>query len=122
MKNIEVKGKKILAIETWWGLRNPGCNGYILTDDKKLYSYQEYDSRFNMNFDPKLNYCHVRDITDDEYQTILNWIDENIIGKDFEFRICMDMGNTICISYNNHNYVIKNHFDLYDDIENIIKK
>ena len=51
MKNIEVKGKKILAIETWWGFSQSGCNGYILTDDKKLYSYQEYDNIFNMNFE-----------------------------------------------------------------------
>ncbi len=38
----EMRKKSIIEVSQWWGLRNAGYSGTIITNDKDVYKYQ-YD-------------------------------------------------------------------------------
>ncbi len=40
----EIREKSIIEVSEWWGLRNAGYRGTIITEDKDIYIYQYYNN------------------------------------------------------------------------------
>ena len=123
MKNNQIKGNKILQIHSSWGWHQPGNAGYILTDEKIIYHYQELHqigdrpTKEGMNF-----FIEERTLSDKEYETIINWLQENILKKEYNMINSRDSWTKIYVNLNNQEKIVNNHMDVYNQIKDMIKK
>ena len=114
---------KFLEIRSWAGLSPmPGTTGIIITNDKKIYYYHKYHHvPENLKDKTKLeDISEGRIIDEDIYLKLVNYLEENIIGKEFEYIRIMDAGVKISGTLNNNSFNINNHFDIYNDLKKII--
>ena len=114
---------KFLEIRSWAGLSPmPGTTGIIITNDKKIYYYHKYH-RIPENLKDKIKLEDIsegRIIDEDIYLKLVNYLEENIIGKEFEEISIRDAGVSISGNINNNRFNINNHFDIYNDLKRII--
>lgn len=108
----------ILEISHWLGLRNPGTSGTIITKDKKIYHYTIYYSEFQFlkeNNIPKESISKGKTITEKDYSKIIKFIEENIIGKEFQNKNIYDAGWNVSGNYNNYSFNISNNKGFQDE-------
>ena len=124
----KINEKKIFEVMNSWGHDNPGLEAYIVTEKRELYYYEKHieftsnvvekDSTFIEREDIKL----IRSLSEIEYQQILDFIKNNIVGKRFEDNIICDAGFTVTAEYNSEKYTIKNNVEnLYKPAYELIK-
>ena len=114
---------KFLEIRSWAGLSPmPGTTGIIITKDKKIYYYHKYHHvPENLKDKTKLeDISEGRIIDEDIYLKLVNYLEEKVIGKDFENINTRDAGVSISGNINNNRFNINNHFDIYNDLKRII--
>jgi hypothetical protein len=116
---------KFLEIRSWAGLSPmPGTTGIIITKDKKIYYYHKYH-HVPENLKDKIKLEDIsegRVIDEDIYLKLVNYLEEKVIGKEFEYIRIMDAGVKISGTLNNNSFNIDNHFDIYNDLKRIIDK
>ena len=114
---------KFLEIRSWAGLSPmPGTTGIIITNDKKIYYYHKYH-RIPENLKDKIKLEDIsegRIIDEDIYLKLVNYLEENIIGKEFEEINIRDAGVSISGTINNNCFNVHNHFNISSDLEKII--
>ena len=114
---------KFLEISSWAGLSpTPGSQGIIITKDKKIYYYHKYH-RIPDSLKDKIKLEEISEgrlIDEDIYLNLVNYLEEKIIGKDFENINTRDAGVSISGNINNNSFNINNHFDIYNDLKRII--
>ena len=114
---------KFLEISSWAGLSpTPGSHGIIITKDKKIYYYHKYH-RIPDSLKDKIKLEEISEgrlIDEDIYLKLVNYLEEKIIGKDFENINTRDAGVSISGNINNNSFNINNHFDIYNDLKRII--
>ena len=114
---------KFLEIRSWAGLSPmPGTTGIIITNDKKIYYYHKYH-HIPENLKDKIKLEDIsegRIIDEDIYLKLVNYLEENVIGKEFEEINIRDAGVSISGNINNNRFNINNHFDIYNDLKRII--
>ncbi len=95
---------------------NPGFDGIIITNDKKIYHYSSHFSISSHTETEKIS--DGEELNNEIYLELQNYINENIAGKEFEPIMMRDS--------NYHVYVngldIINHLEIYNDLKNIISK
>ena len=86
----KLKENSILGVEVKANLSiSPGKSGTIITKDKKVYGYSLYifmTPFLEKNNIPLENIYLIKELTDDEYNKILKFIQEEIISKEYECR------------------------------------
>jgi len=116
---------KFLELSSWAGLSPmPGTTGIIITKDKKIYYYHKYH-HVPENLKDKIKLEDIsegRVIDEDIYLKLVNYLEEKVIGKEFEYIRIMDAGVKISGTLNNNSFNIDNHFDIYNDLKRIIDK
>ena len=114
---------KFLELSSWAGLSPmPGTTGIIITKDKKIYYYHKYH-HVPENLKDKIKLEDIsegRVIDEDIYLKLVNYLEEKVIGKEFEYIRIMDAGVKISGTLNNNSFNINNHFDIYNDLKKII--
>ena len=84
----KLKENSILGIEDKTNLSvSPGTSGTIITKDKKVYGYSLYSFMtpfMEKNNIPLENIYLIKELTSDEYDKILKFIQEEIINKEYE--------------------------------------
>ena len=114
---------KILEISSWAGLSPmPGTEGIIITKDKTIYYYHKYH-HVPDSLKDKIKLEEISEgrlIDEDIYLKLVNYLEEKIIGKDFENINTRDAGVNISGNLNNNSFNIHNHFDIYNDLKRII--
>lgn len=106
-----LKETSILEISNWWGLHNPGTSGTIISKDKKIYHYTIYYRETNFlkeNNIPLETISEGRTLTEEEYKSVINFIEENIIGKTFSSQRIFDAGWNVHCNYKNQVFNIHN--------------
>lgn len=90
----KLKENSILGVEVKANLSiSPGKSGTIITKDKKVYGYSLYifmTPFMEKNNIPLENIYLIKELTDDEYNKILKFIQEEIISKGYECRLQRD--------------------------------
>lgn len=116
----ELEKNAILKISHWWGLKNSGYAGTLITSDKKLYVYQYYhkipEELKNGNF-----ITMKKELTNEEFEKIINFI-ETDLSKDYENKRIFDSGYNITVNYKETKKIINNNIELYQKAEQIINK
>ena len=119
----KLRQNKFLEISSWAGLSpTPGSHGIIITKDKKIYYYHKYH-RIPDSLKDKIKLEEISEgrlIDEDIYLKLVNYLEEKIIGKDFENINTRDAGVNISGTLNNNSFNIYNHFDIYNDLKRII--
>ena len=114
---------KFLELSSWAGLSPmPGTTGIIITKDKKIYYYHKYH-HVPENLKDKIKLEDIsegRVIDEDIYLKLVNYLEEKVIGKEFEEINIRDAGVNISGTLNNNSFNIHNHFDIYNDLKKII--
>lgn len=128
MKEIinELKKDCLFTISNWWGLRDAGTSGIIVTKDNTLYSYTMYYTKTKFLEDnniPQESISNGVELTDKQIEIIEKFIETEICNKNFENIRIFDAGWNVSGNYNGNNFNIVNHHDLYvkakDLLENI---
>ena len=113
---------KILEISSWAGLSPmPGTEGIIITKDKTLYYYHKYH-HVPENLKDKITLEGISEgkiIDNDIYSKLVNYLEENVIGKEIENVITRDAGFRVSGAINNNSFNINN-LDIYNDLKRII--
>ena len=119
----KLRQNKFLEISSWAGLSpTPGSHGIIITKDKKIYYYHKYH-RIPDSLKDKIKLEEISEgrlIDEDIYLKLVNYLEENVIGKEFEEINIRDAGVNISGTLNNNSFNIYNHFDIYNDLKRII--
>ena len=112
-----------LEIRSWAGLSPmPGTTGIIITKDKEIYYYHKYH-HVPDNLKDEISLEEISEgktIDDDIYSKLVNYLEENVIGKEIENIFTRDGGVRISGNLNNNSFNINNHFDIYNDLKKII--
>ena len=118
----ELRLNKFLEISSWAGLSPmPGTEGIIITKDKTLYYYHKYH-HVPENLKDKISLEGISEgktIDDDIYSKLVNYLEENVIGKEIENVITRDGGVKVSGNLNNNNFNTNN-LDIYNDLKRII--
>lgn len=113
---------KFLEISSWAGLSlMPGTEGIIITNDKKIYYYHKYH-HMPENLKEKIGLEDISEgktINEDTYLKLVNYLEENVIGKTFDNIITRDGGVNVSGNLNNNSFNINN-LDIYNDLRKII--
>lgn len=106
-----LKEISILEISNWWGLHNPGSSGTIITQDKKIYHYTIYHHETNFleeNNIPLESISKGKNLTEEEYERVIKFIEDNIVDKTFTFKRVFDAGMSVRGHYNGQSFNIHN--------------
>ena len=118
----ELRLNKFLEISSWAGLSPmPGTEGIIITKDKTLYYYHKYH-HVPENLKDKISLEGISEgkiIDNDIYSKLVNYLEENVIGKEIENVITRDGGVKVSGNLNNNNFNTNN-LDIYNDLKRII--
>ena len=113
---------KFLELSSWAGLSAmPGSQGIIITNDKKIYYYHKYH-HVPENLKDKISLEGISEgkiIDNDIYSKLVNYLEENVIGKEFENIFTRDAGFRVSGTINNNSFNINN-IDIYNDLKRII--
>ena len=113
---------KFLELSSWAGLSPmPGTEGIIITKDKTLYYYHKYH-HVPENLKDKISLEGISEgkiIDNDIYSKLINYLEENVIGKEIENVITRDAGFRVSGAINNNSFNINN-IDIYNDLKKII--
>lgn len=116
----EIRENAILEEASWWGLRNAGNSGTIITKNKEVYSYQRY-------FMPKEIYpenenfiSKNKELDINEYNKVIEFIENEIVNKDFSDKIIFDAGFDVIINYDGIKKIVKNDKEIYDKAMQLI--
>ena len=125
----KIKANMVMGISHWWGLKNPGYSGILVNDNKELYEYQYYF--FAPRKLDEINHNHIRkvkDLNEKEYKNIINFIENEIIDKQFDNKKIFDVGYNLLINYNGINREIINNkgfggkLKIYDKAEKLLQE
>ncbi len=106
-----LKETSILEISNWWGLHNPGTSGTIISQDKKIYHYNIYYRETNFlkeNNIPLETISEGKKLTEEEYESVIKFIKENIVGKSFTSQRIYDAGWNVCSHHKGQVFNIHN--------------
>ena len=98
---------------------NRGKSGLIITEDRKLYYYNSYNS-LPEELKDEIEKEYISDgeeIPEETYQKIQKYLNENIIGKNFE---PMHMRDSSC-TVRGKDFNVSNYYDIYKELSDIIK-
>ena len=110
-KLTSLRNDSLLEISNWWGHHNPGRSGTIISRDKKIYHYTIYyreTSFLTDNNIPLESLSKGHKLTEEEYQKIIKFIEDNIVGKKFESKRIFDAGWQVSGHYNGYSFNIPN--------------
>lgn len=125
-----LKNNSLLEVSHWWGLRDAGKGGAIITQDKKIYYYTFYHRLtpfLEKNNLPQEYISEGRTLTNEEYEKVIKFIEEEIVGKSFEFQRIYDAGYNVRGIYKGKTFNIPNNIGygeetgLYNKADNLIK-
>ena len=116
----DLKNNCLLEVSHWWGFMGGGNSGTIITQDKKLYTYT-----FHNNLTPILKDNNIpleyiskgQKLTEEEYQTITKFIENEIVGKTFEFMCIRDSSYSVRGTYNGKKFNVPNNVGFGDEIK-----
>ena len=128
----KLKENSILGVEVKANLSiSPGKSGTIITKDKKVYGYSLYvfmTPFMEKNNIPLENIYLIKELTDDEYNKILKFIQEEIISKEYECRPQRDSYDAVFgrneskLFYYPNCYDINTNENLYDKTIKLIEE
>lgn len=127
----DLKNNTLLGISNWWGLHNPGTSGILVTTDKVLYKYTLYYRETKFLRENKIPLEYISEgikLTEQEYQMIIEFIENEIIGKTFESASIFDASWTVFGKYKEYHFNIVNNIDfskktgLYDRTKELLDK
>ncbi len=115
----ELRSNAFLELRSWGmtGYKR-GKSGIIITDDKKVFYYHSYFNGPSASLEDAMDdyISDGKDFDEKRYAELVNYIDQYIIGKDFEE---VDMRDGGCF-ISGKGFKVVNHFNLYNDIKKII--
>ena len=120
----ELRKNILIEVYSWAGLSpTPGRSGFIVTKDQNIYYYHEYQriAPFLEGKVTKEGISKGEKLSNKKYQSIIKFIEEKILNKSFEYIRIFDASFHIEGNYNNQNFNIINHTDLYEEINKIIR-
>ena len=121
----KLKENSILGVEVKANLSvSPGISGTIITKDKKVYVYSLYYHMtpfIEKNNIPLENITLIKELTDDEYNKILKFIQEEIISKGYECRPQRDSSSIVFGSSKSKLFYYPNCYDINTN-ENLYDK
>ena len=128
----KLKENSILGVEVKANLSiSPGKSGTIITKDKKVYGYSLYvfmTPFIKKNNIPLENIYLIKELTDEEYDKILKFIDEEIVNKKYEWKPQRDSSSTVFgrskskIFYYPNCYDINTNENLYDKTKKLLEE
>lgn len=125
----KIRENEIIEVNSWWGFKNPGYEGTIVTQNREIYKYQYYHIVPDELKDKSYNYIQkIKKLTVDEYEKVVLFIEEEIENKEFTNKIIYDAGYDVIINYNGTNKRIMNNkgfednIELYDKAEILLKE
>ena len=125
-----LKNNSLLEVSHWWGLRDAGKGGAIITQDKKICYYTFYHRLtpfLEKNNLPHEYISEGRTLTNKEYEKVIKFIEEEIVGKSFESQRIYDAGYSVRGIYKGKTFNIPNNIGygeetgLYNKADNLIK-
>ena len=126
----KLQGNSVLSISNWWGLKNPGNAGIIITKDKRIYFYTLYLRQtpfLEQNHIPLESMSDGYTLSCQDYDKIALFIDQEIKNKSYEFRPVRDSGNRVFGFYKDEYFQYANCYDsntgesLYHKVQELIK-
>ena len=115
----ELRSKAFLELQSFGmtGYKR-GKSGIIITDDKKVYYYHSYFNGPSVSLENAMDdyISEGKDFDEAKYLELVNYINEYIIGKDFEEINVRDGG---CFVFGK-GFNSVNHVNIYNDIKKII--
>ncbi len=128
----KLKENSILGIEAKANLSVcPGKSGTIITKDKKVYGYSLYSrmtSFMEKNNIPLEDIYLIKELTDEEYNKILKFTEEEIINKEYECKPQRDSSSIVFgkleskLFYYPNCYDINTEESLYDKTRKLIEE
>ena len=123
-----IQKDRLIELADWWGHRYHGHGGIIVTNNKEVYSYQEYfnevpDKRVERRYISIIAYLNDKDI-----KKISKFIEKEIMRKEYEDHMIFDAGYDVIANYNGETKVIKNNTDrvkkkeIYDKTKKLLDK
>ena len=95
----KLKENSILGVEVKANLSiSPGKSGTIITKNKKVYGYSLYifmTPFMEKNNIPLENIYLIKELTDDEYNKIQKFIEEEIVNKKYECKLQRDSSSIV---------------------------
>lgn len=114
----EFRKNTILEVSQWWGLKNPGYTGTLITKDREIYIYQFYINIPQELEDKKVNFISKsKKLNDDEFNNVINFIKGEILNKDFKDEMIYDAGFNVSINYGGTKKTIKNNIGSENDLK-----
>ena len=111
----KLKENSILGVEVKANLSiSPGKSGTIITKDKKVYGYSLYvfmTPFMEKNNIPLENIYLIKELTDEEYDKILKFTEEEIINKEYK---CIPMRDSYSIVFGRSKSKIFSYSNCYD--------
>lgn len=120
-----LKNNSLLEVSQWWGLREAGKGGIIITQDKYLYSYTFYyrlTPFLERNNIPLEYISDGKLLTNEEYKKVINFIEKEIVGKTFTSQPIFDASFNVSGNYNNHTFSIHNNVGFTNNEEGLYDK
>ena len=128
----KLKENSILGVEVKANLSiNPGINGIIITNDKRVYGYSLYNrmtSFMEKNNIPLEDITLIKELTAKEYDKILKFIKEEIINKEYVCKTLRDSSYIVFGKVGSKLFYYPNCYDintkevLYDTTRKLIEE
>lgn len=128
----KLKENSILGVEVKANLSiSPGKSGTIITKDKKVYGYSLYifmTPFMEKNNIPLENIYLIKELTDEEYDKIQKFIEEEIVNKKYECKPHRDSSSVVFgrskskLFYYPNCYDINTNENLYDKARKLIEE
>ena len=103
-----LKNNSLLQISNWWGLRDAGKSGAIITKDKMLYKYTFYHrlSPFlEKNNIPKEYISPGIKLSNEEYQRTIKFIEKDLYSSSERIKMYLNLKSEINL-YHSYQYQI----------------
>lgn len=125
----KIRNITIIEVNRWWGGKNSGYSGTIITENKEIYSYQYYSiipkelEGKNVNFISKNKELNV-----EEYNKIKKFIENEIVDKEFYAEKIFDAGFDVIVNYKGtrkriqNNKGVKDKLKIYDKVQILINE
>ena len=121
----ELRNNCLLELANWWGLRESGNGGTIITKDKKLYTYTFYHRLtpfLERNNIPQEYISKGIALTNNQYNKIIEFIETEIVGKTFTSQPIFDASFNVSGNYNGESFHIHNNKGFGNDEEGLYDK
>ncbi len=103
----KILDKALLDVYCVWGNGAiPGCSGTIVTSDKKIYKYAGYNHRYAIF--QKNDIIETKELNEQEYAQIVNFIENEILNKEYEDYMIYDVSFIVKVNYNGVTKKIEN--------------